>query len=72
MEAVDICERFSEEIFSNKDASNVVVRIKKIYVDDLTGLLRDINYRPKTVVRESKIYYIINFEKTYPFEWISD
>ena len=70
MSPIDICEKFSKEIFHNRDVSNIVVRIEKIHMSALIDQLFDIDYRAKTTVRESKTHYIINFEKTYPFEWI--
>ena len=72
MEAIEICEKFSNDIFFNKDTSNIVVRLRREDIDELSEQLRLINYLPKNKVRESKLYFIINFEKTYPFEWISD
>jgi len=70
MEAIDICEKFCKEVFHNTDISNIVVRIEKDSMGLLIDELFDMDYRPKTTVRESKTHYIINFEKTYPFEWI--
>ena len=72
MKAIEICEKFSNDIFFNKDTSNIVVRLRREDIDELSEQLRLINYLPKNKVRESKLYFIINFEKTYPFEWISD
>lgn len=68
MEALDICETFSEEIFHNKDASNIIIRMQTIQMKELIADLRSLDYSPKRIVRESKTHSIINFEKIYPFE----
>jgi hypothetical protein len=67
MEAIEICESFSHEIFHNRDASNIIVRIETPELKNLTKSLLCLDYAPKRVVRESKTHSIINFEKIYPF-----
>jgi len=71
VKALEICERFSSDIFYNKDTSNIVVRLEKQDVEELCEELRLINYLHKNKVRESKQYFIINFEKIFPFELTS-
>lgn len=67
MDPIKICEKLGEEVFYNQEQSNIIVRIRKIHVDDLINILENIYYRPKVIIPDSKIYAIINFEKTYPF-----
>lgn len=67
MDPIKICEKLGEEVFYNQEQSNIIVRIRKIHVDDLINILENIYYRPKIIIPDSKIYAIINFEKTYPF-----
>jgi len=68
MDPIKICEKFGEEVFCNQEQSNIIVRVRKIYADDLINILENIYYRPKIIIPHSKIYTIINFEKTYPFD----